>query len=621
MNNFEAIRKKAIKEWQLLQNSPDPVVYIGLGSCGIASGADEVWKQVHKTIKKEKIKARILKVGCIGPCYLEPFLDIQKPGFPRVSFNNVDGKKSVKLITEFINGNESRHKPLGHFGSQGKELDGIKSFWDQPMLKNQERIVLRNCGIIDPENINHYIARDGFTGLLKAFDLGHEGVIEEIKKSGLRGRGGAGFSTYKKWQLCREAKGSPKYLICNADEGDPGAFMNRSLMEGDPLAMLEGMVIAAYAIGANYGYIYIRAEYPLAIERLKIAIKQMKNFGLLGRNILDSGFSFEIRMKEGAGAFVCGEETALIASIKGERGMPKSRPPFPATSGLNGNPTTINNVETLATLPNILRKGGDWYSGFGTKTSKGTKTFALVGKIRRTGLIEVPMGTTLRKIIFDIGGGPQKNFKAVQTGGPSGGCLSEEFLDLPVDYESLTEAGSIMGSGGLIVMDEHTCMVDVAKYFLKFTSQESCGKCTPCRIGTTRILEILEKITQGKAETKDIEILENLAHTVKNGSLCGLGQTAPNPVLTTLKYFKNEYLEHIENNRCPAAVCRDLVEYRVNKDKCTGCQRCVSVCPTGAITGPRSELHYLDLSKCIKCRACYEICRFDAIAGDAIVIE
>lgn len=621
MNNFETIRKKAHKEWQLLQNSPVPVIYIGMGSCGIASGADKVWKKVHETISKEKIKAKVLKVGCIGPCYLEPLLDIQKPGFPRFSFNNVDEQKTIRLITEFLNGKEFKLKPLGHLDPQQKKIDGIRSFWDQPMLKNQKRIVLRNCGIIDPENINHYIARDGFKGLVKAIELGPEGIINEIKKSGLRGRGGAGFPTGLKWQFCREASGDPKYLICNADEGDPGAFMNRSLMEGDPLAMLEGMVIAAYAIGANTGYIYIRAEYPLAIERLKIAIVQMNDLGFLGKNILDTGFSFEIRLKEGAGAFVCGEETALIASIEGQRGMPRSRPPFPATSGLNGNPTNINNVETLATVPCILREGGDWYAGFGTKTSKGTKTFALVGKIRRTGLIEVPMGTTLQKIIFDIGGGPIKPFKAVQTGGPSGGCLSEEFLDLPVDYESLSQAGSIMGSGGLIVMDEHTCMVDVAKYFLKFTSQESCGKCVPCRIGTTRILEILEKITQGKGEVKDLEILENLAHTVKNGSLCGLGQTAPNPVLTTLKYFRDEYLEHIENNRCPAAVCRDLVEYRVIKGKCTGCQRCVSVCPTSAITGPRSELHYLDLSKCIKCRACYEICRFDAIAGDAIVIE
>ncbi|MCG7852193.1 MAG: 4Fe-4S binding protein, partial [Methanosarcinaceae archaeon] len=483
------------------------------------------------------------------------------------------------------------------------------------------RIVLKNCGFIDPEDMDHYIANGGYLGIQEAFKKKPEAVIAEVKEAGLRGRGGAGFPTYKKWEICRSSPEKTRYLICNADEGDPGAFMNRSLIESDPHALLEGMLIAAYAIGASHGYIYIRAEYPLAITRLKKAMTQMREYGFLGSNIQDSGFDFKITIKEGAGAFVCGEETALISSIEGKRGMPRSRPPFPAVAGLHGKPTIINNVESLGTLPHILRNGASWYAQHGTQGNRGTKTFSLVGKVRRCGLIEVPLGTKLREIIFDIGGGTTKPFKAVQTGGPSGGCLSEEFLDTPVDYESLGAAGSIMGSGGLIIMDEDTCVVDLARYFLNFTQAESCGKCAPCRVGTRRLVEILEKITKGEGKADDLLMLQSLGDTIKRGALCGLGQTAPNPVLTTLRYFRSEYMSHIIEKHCPAAVCSELIEYRVVADKCTGCQRCVSVCPTGAITGPRAEPHNLDASKCIKCRACYEICRFDAIAGDAIIIQ
>ncbi|MCX6832216.1 MAG: 4Fe-4S binding protein [candidate division Zixibacteria bacterium] len=489
------------------------------------------------------------------------------------------------------------------------------------MLRHQVRLVLRNCGFIDPEDIDHYLANDGYLGLATALGRSPEEVIAEVKEAGLRGRGGAGFPTYRKWEICRNAPGTDKYMICNCSEGDPGAFMNRALIESDPHCVLEGLIIAAYAIGANHGYVYINSEYLLAIARLKKATSQMKEYGLLGENILDSGFSFDIIIKEGAGAFVCGEETALIGSIEGRRGMPKSRPPFPAIAGLRGEPTIINNVETLGALPNILRNGAAWYKQFGVQGNYGTKTFSLVGKIRRPGLIEVPLGIKLRQIIFDIGGGSWKPFKAVQTGGPSGGCLSEEYLDIPVEYESMTAAGSIMGSGGMIVMDEDTCAVDLALYFLNFTQNESCGKCSPCRVGTHHMVDILERIAKGQGQMEDLSKLQVLAETVARASLCGLGQTAPNPVLTTLRHFREEYLQHIKQKHCSAAVCRELVEYEIDPAKCNGCQRCVSVCPTQAISGARAELHKIDLYRCIKCKACYEICRYDPLATDAIVFR
>ena len=619
MNRFENLRAQSMKEYQGVINGSRPVIFLGSASCGKAAGAGSVKEAILAALQQHGIDALLVEVGCIGACYLEPMMDIKPAGKPRVSYGNVNAEWAERLIRRhLIDGMILTQKALGYFGPEA--VEGVSNFFEQPMMRPQVRIVLKNCGFIDPENIRHYIALDGYEGFRNALLTTPDQVIDIVDQAGLRGRGGAGFPTGKKWRICRKAEGARKYIICNADEGDPGAFMNRSLLEGDPHAMLEGLLIGGYAIGASEGIIYIRAEYPLAIHRLSIALDQLREAGLLGKNILGTSFSFDVRIKEGAGAFVCGEETALIKSIEGERGMPRTRPPFPAIAGLHSVPTIINNVETLGTLPHILRNGAAWYRQYGVEGNHGTKTFALVGKVRRSGLIEVPLGTPLRTIIFDIGGGSLKPFKAVQTGGPSGGCIPDELLDTPVTYESLANVGSIMGSGGMIVMDADTCVVDVARYFLDFIQKESCGKCTPCRVGTRHIVELLERICRGEEDVAGLEKLEALARTVKATSLCGLGQTAPNPVFTTIRYFRKEYVEHARNKYCPALVCRSLIEYSVVPEKCTGCQRCVAACPTGAITGPKAEAHNLNPEKCIKCRACYEICRFDAIAGNAIVI-
>lgn len=560
MTDYQDILRSAKEEWQALQRSDKPLILAGTATCGRSAGALEVLETFQKELKNRGINCNIIEVGCFGLCYAEPLVTIIKPGRPGICYRNVTGKRAVELIEGYLVNDDSL--PDYALGTIGDEtVNGIPELFSTEVLKSQVRRILRNCGLIDPTNINHYIANGGYSGFMKALKISPEQIIDEVERSGLRGRGGAGFPTWRKWQFCLEADGEEKYIICNADEGDPGAFMNRSLLEGDPHSMLEGMLIAGCAIGAGEGIIYCRAEYPLALERLKLALSQIEERGLTGDNILGSSFGFRIKIKEGAGAFVCGEETALIASIEGKRGMPRARPPFPAISGLWGRPTTINNVETLASIALIFQKSADWFAEHGTSKSKGTKTFALAGKINRTGLIEVPLGTTVRQIVYDIGGGvlDGKKFLAVQTGGPSGGCIPQSLLDMPVDYDSLAEAGSIMGSGGMVVMDEDNCMVDVARYFLDFAQKESCGKCVPCRLGTKQMLEILEDITEGKGRPGDIDLLVELAESVKAGALCGLGQTAPNPVLTTIRYFRDEYEAHIKHKRCPAAVCKEII--------------------------------------------------------------
>lgn len=585
-------------------------VIVGLGSCGIAAGANKVYEKLKKIKEVENLDFELKKTSCVGMCYKEPLVElIDESGafiYGEITEDNVS-----ELVQEHILGSN----PIKELVVKTDLFEtGQESYFDE-----QIKIALRNCGYIEPENIDDYINNDGYKAIQKIAKekISQEDVIEEMIKSGLRGRGGGGFSTGMKWRFAYNYKSDEKYVICNADEGDPGAFMDRSLLEGDPHSVVEGMIIAAYAIGANNGVIYCRAEYPLAVKRLNLALEQARERGFLGKNVCGiQGFDIDIYVKEGAGAFVCGEETALIASIEGERGMPRKRPPFPAESGLWKKPSNVNNVETFANVPWIIYNGAEEYAKYGTENSSGTKVFALAGRINRGGLVEVPLGITINDIIFKIGGGipENKQFKAVQLGGPSGGCVPAYLGNTQIDYDSLQKTGAIMGSGGLIVMDETTCMVDMAKFFLDFTKIESCGKCTFCRIGTQRMLEILNRITEGKGEESDIEKLEELSHQIIDNSLCGLGQTAPNPVLTTLRYFRDEYEAHINEKRCPAKKCKELLTYEVIPDKCTGCTVCAKKCPTDAITGERKEVHFVIQDKCIKCGVCYSRCKFEAIS-------
>ncbi len=578
-----------------------------------SSGSVKLQEEFENRLKENNLEneVKIVQTGCFGLCALGPIVVV----YPEGAFYSRVEKDDVKEIVE-------EHLLKGRIVkrllySETIEDDNIKSLNETQFYAKQMRVALRNCGVINPENIDEYIAVDGYQALGKVLtEMTPEEVIQIIKDSGLRGRGGGGFPTGMKWQFTHDAVGDQKYVACNADEGDPGAFMDRSILEGDPHALIEAMAIAGYAVGADQGYVYIRAEYPIAVERLRIAIAQAKEYGLLGKDIFGTGFNFDLDIRLGAGAFVCGEETALITSIEGKRGEPRPRPPFPAVKGLWGKPTLLNNVETYANVAQIILNGVDWFTSMGTEKSKGTKVFALGGKINNTGLVEVPMGTTLREIIEEIGGGiPNgKKFKAAQTGGPSGGCIPAELIDTPIDYDSLMAIGSMMGSGGLIVMDEDNCMVDIAKFFLEFTVDESCGKCTPCRIGTRRLLEILTKITEGKGTMEDIDKMEELCYSIKASSLCGLGQTAPNPVLSTLKYFRDEYIAHVQDKKCPAGVCKALAQYTIDPEKCKGCSLCARQCPVGAISGEIKSPFVIDQEKCIKCGACEAACKFKAIS-------
>ncbi|WP_366922907.1 NADH-quinone oxidoreductase subunit NuoF [Metallumcola ferriviriculae] len=606
-----AKRQALIDKVHLSAEKSNRRVLICAGTGCVASGSRDVQQVMLQAVKDAGITdCEVSITGCHGFCEQGPIVIVEPEG---VFYGGVSADDVEEIVEKHLKNGELVERL---FFTEPNSGDKDKYYRDIMFYKKQERMVLKNCGHINPEKIDEYIVTGGYSGLIKTFtDFTSQKVVEEVKTSGLRGRGGGGFPTGLKWQFTAQAQGDVKYVVCNADEGDPGAFMDRSILEGNPHAVIEGMMIAGYAVGATEGYVYVRAEYPLAIKRLERAIAQAEEYGILGGNVLGSGFSFKLKIKAGAGAFVCGEETALLNSIQGERGMPRVRPPFPANEGLWYKPTLLNNVETYANIPIIMEKGGDWYASRGTEKSKGTKVFALTGKINNTGLAEVPMGITLREIIFDIGGGIKdgKKYKAVQIGGPSGGCLPEEQLDLPIDYDSLISAGAMMGSGGLVVMDETTCMVDLARYFLTFTQNESCGKCVPCREGTKRMLEILTRITEGDGQEGDIETLERLAKSIKNTSLCGLGQTAPNPVLSTLRYFRNEYEAHINKKWCPAGECKALTVLKIDPEKCNGCTRCARNCPVEAITGEVKQVHEIDPEICTNCGTCIENCRKEAI--------
>jgi len=604
--NLKELKESALNKMNKLNSENGYRILVGMATCGIAAGAKPILKTVKEYLVSSGLKnAEVLMTGCIGVCRLEPIIEIINPDGSKVTYVNMTSDKALEVIDEHV----ANGKPLEKYSMDSVEANNF--------FGKQVRIAMKNCGIINPEDVREYIAKDGYKALGKALtEMTPQEVVDTVKASKLRGRGGAGFPTGLKWQFAKNSVNDQKYVCCNADEGDPGAFMDRSVLEGDPHALIEAMAIAGYAIGSNQGFVYIRAEYPIAVNRLNKAIAQAKELGMIGENIFGTDFSFDLEIRLGAGAFVCGEETALMTSIEGFRGEPRPRPPFPAVKGLWQKPTILNNVETFANVPQILLNGPQWFSAIGNEKSAGTKVFAVGGKIENTGLVEIAMGTTLRDVVYEIGGGiPNgKAFKAAQTGGPSGGCIPAELIDIPLDYDNLLSIGSMMGSGGLIVMDEDNCMVDIARFFLEFTVEESCGKCPPCRIGTKRMYEILEKITEGEGELSDIEKLEDLAKGIQASALCGLGQTAPNPILSTLRYFRDEYEAHVVHNKCKAKVCKALIDFDIDSEKCKACTLCIKACPVGAISGKFKEAHVIDNSKCIKCGACITRCKFGAIS-------